>query len=31
MTAVQRSYIKVMVTWVITLVSLFAIQQYFSR
>lgn len=31
MTDVERSYIKVMVVWVITLVSLFAIQQYFSR
>lgn len=30
MTDVERSYVKVMVIWVITLVSLFAIQQYFS-
>ena len=31
MTAVQRSYIKVLVVWVITILSLFALQQYFSR
>jgi hypothetical protein len=30
MTDVERSYVKVLVTWVITLVTLFALQQYFS-
>ena len=31
MTEVQRNYIKVLVVWTITLLSLYALQQYFSR
>ena len=30
MTAMQRSYVRVAVLWVVVLISLFAFQQYFS-
>jgi hypothetical protein len=31
MTEVQRNYVKVLVVWTVTLLSLYALQQYFSR
>jgi hypothetical protein len=30
MTNIQRSYVRVLVVWVLTLAGLFAFQQYFS-
>jgi hypothetical protein len=30
-TPVQRSYVRVLLTWIATLVSLFLAQQYFTR
>jgi hypothetical protein len=29
-TAMQQQYLRVMVTWVMTLVALYALQQYFT-
>ena len=31
MTQVQRNYVKVLVVWTVTLLWLYALQQYFSR
>jgi hypothetical protein len=31
MTAMQHQYVRVMVTWVIVLLALYAFQTYFSR
>jgi len=31
MTPVQRSYVRVLVTWVVTLVTLYLAQRYFTR
>ena len=31
MTQVQRNYVKVLVVWTVTLLSLYALQRYFSR
>ena len=31
MTAMQRTYIKVVIVWVVTLAALFAFQVYFTR
>lgn len=30
MTAVERSYVRVLVTWVMVLAALYAFQEYFS-
>ena len=30
MTAVERSYVRVLVTWVVVLAALYAFQEYFS-